>query len=431
MMDQEPDLESYRSRLLDTLIDTKQRSGWSCSDRVQVYVNEQRVGLLEGATADSKLHVQSHERIDTVHLRSEDGVLLGGLSAPEYGFRTSRISLSSDSIELRVHNTAAGGSLNAAFVSAPSLWSRTWTMLAGAVGMISVQPPQGRVIPGIRAVAFTQVLLAMAVAGLVAERVVGPDTSAPAPTPMTQVTRTEAPWAAPLAEVEKLEQQLSQLARMQAKVVETVELQQQGVSQLQQLLSKVSSSQESVVASVLTVQQEIEKRQGSAAREADRPTTRLHASKARVEEGQLEAAIRSLTFDNDRLSSEVVGLEQYNEDLKRKLLSAGLDVSKGGDVSQGRVSARQPEGVQLPPLPQLAEGGASSTQTQPFMFWVTFSEGTSQESIDKWVHEMKGHKGAVNEGWQEVRIVPPTVPPDRFLEQIRGEKIVKAARINP
>ena len=429
-MDQALDLEEYRSRLLVALTDTKHRSGHGCSDRVQVYVNEQRVGLLEGVTAESKLHVQSHERIDTVHLRSEDGVLLGGLSAPEYGFRTSRIPLSSDAIELRVHNTAEGGSLNAAFVSAPSLWSRTWTTLASVAGMMTAQPPHSKVVPGMRAVAFTQVLLAMAVAGLVAERVADRGPSQPTAPPMTQVTRTEAPWAAPLAEVEKLEQQLSGLARMQAKVVETVELQQQGVAQLQQIMSKVSSSQESVVTSVLTVQQEIERRQGSAGREADRPTPRLHASKARVEEGQLEAAIRNLTFDNDRLSSEVVGLEHYNEDLKRKLLSAGLDLSKAEDTSQGRVLVRQPEGVQMPPLPQLAEG-ASNAQAQPFMFWVTFSEGTSQESIDKWVHEMKGHKGVVNEGWQEVRIVPPSVPPDRFLEQIRGEKIVKAARINP
>jgi hypothetical protein len=73
---------------------------------------------------------------------------------------------------------------------------------------------------------------------------------------------------------------------------------------------------------------------------------------------------------------------------------------------------------------------SQATQQAPFLFWVTFSEGTSQERIDQWVHEMKGHKGAVSEGWQEVRIVPPPVPPDRFLEQIREEKIVKAARIS-
>lgn len=430
MMDQVLDLEAYRSRLLDALVDTKGRSGHSSSDRVQIYVNEQRVGLLEGVSSHSKLHVQSHERIDTVHLRSEDGVLLGGLLAPEYGFRTSRVSLSSDAIELHVHNTADGGSLNAAFVSAPSLWNRAWTTVAGVAGMMTFQRLEGRAVPGMRAVAVTQVLLAMVMAGLVADRMADWGTSAPTLPPLTQVTRAEAPWAAPLAEVEKLEQQLGELARMQAKVVETVELQHQGVAQLQQIMSKVSSSQESVVASVLTVQQEIEKRPASVSREVDRPMMRLHAGKVRVEEGQLESAIRSLTFDNDRLSSEVVGLEQYNEDLKRKLLSAGLDLSKTGESGQGKVVMRTPEELQLSSLPQSAES-SSNAQTQPFFFWVTFSEGTSQESIDKWVHEMKGHKGAMNEGWQEVRIVPPSLSPDRFLEQIRGEKIVKAARINP
>lgn len=82
-------------------------------------------------------------------------------------------------------------------------------------------------------------------------------------------------------------------------------------------------------------------------------------------------------------------------------------------------TAQQPQVVQ----------GAQSGQAQPFLFWVTFNDGTSQERIDQWVHEMKGHKGALNEGWQEVQIVPPSVPPDRFLEQIKEDKIVKAARM--
>jgi len=34
----------------------------------------------------------------------------------------------------------------------------------------------------------------------------------------------------------------------------------------------------------------------------------------------------------------------------------------------------------------------------------------------------------LNEGWQEVAIVQPAVPPDRFLDRIREAKIVKAVR---
>lgn len=65
-----------------------------------------------------------------------------------------------------------------------------------------------------------------------------------------------------------------------------------------------------------------------------------------------------------------------------------------------------------------------------FLFWVTVSDGTSQESIDQWVREMQGQKGELSEGWQAVGIVPPTEPMDRFLDQIKQTKIVKAVRVS-
>jgi hypothetical protein len=162
------------------------------------------------------------------------------------------------------------------------------------------------------------------------------------------------------------------------------------------------------------VKEELEKHQGSSGREADH-TPRHPANKGQVEQEQLEVAIHSLSADNDRLSKEVASLEGQNQALKTKLQTAVASASKAVDPSPER-------------LLKMADS-LQATQQMPFLFWVTFSDGTSQESIDKWVYEMQGHKGAVSEGWQEVRIVPPAVPPDRFLEQIRGEKIVKAARI--
>lgn len=428
-MNEELSLEDYRSKLLDVLSDTKSRSAYDGSGTVQVYVNDQRVGLLDAIESDAKLHVQSHARIDTVHLRSEEGILLGGLSAPEYGFRTSRVRLSSEAVELRIHNTADGGSLNAAFITTPSLWSRMRETLIGAVGLLT-QRPHGRAVPGLRAVAFAQVLLAVAVVGLIADRMTFPTLpQQPLPVQTVTISQPDTPRPAPSIDLAKLEHQLDELARMQAKMMETVGGQQQGMAQLQESMLKLSSAQESVETTVLTVKQEIEKRSSMASREVDRPV-RFTASKPQVEERQLGTAIRSLTIDNDRLSAEIAGLEQYNQDLKRKLQVAGLDGSRTGDVGQEKVLARRPEGVPPPPLPQLTDG-SSNGQSQPFLFWVTFSEGTSQESIDRWVHDMNGHKGVVNEGWQEVRILPPSVPTDRFLEQIRGEKIVKAARVTP
>ena len=419
-MGHEKDVETYRSQLLESLSTRSGRSIRSVSDPIQVYVNERRVGELEGAGIDATLHVQSLEHIETVQLRTEDGTLLGGLAASECGFRTNRLRLSSDTIELCVHNTVHGGTLSALFIPAPSVWNRTWKSLAGLADRLMMKSQEPAIAYGMRAVAFTQALLAIAVVGLVADRMTTWMTPERTPSPVVQ---TAALPPAPQEEMTRLGQQLEKLAQMQAKMGEALESQQNGVGQLHQAMAKLSSAQESVVSSVVTVKEEVktevkeelEKRLEAVGREVDR-TTRHLASKGRVEQEQLEAAIKSLTADNDRLSKEVIGLEEHNQALKTKLQTAVVSASKAVDPSPER-------------LLKMADSLQASQQT-PFLFWVTFSDGTSQESIDTWVHEMKGHKGAVSEGWQEVRIGPPPVPPDRFLEQIRGEKIVKAARIS-
>jgi uncharacterized protein (UPF0335 family) len=51
-------------------------------------------------------------------------------------------------------------------------------------------------------------------------------------------------------------------------------------------------------------------------------------SRAHSEQEQLEAEIHSLIVANDRLSKEMADLEQHNRDLKKRLQSAGVDVSK-------------------------------------------------------------------------------------------------------
>lgn len=422
-MEHEPDITDYRARLLDGLHVRGRRSACVASDPIQVFVNDRRVGVLESGRIETTLQVQSHERIDTVQLRSEDGVLLGGLSGPEYGYRTGRITLSRDTINLRVHNGSQGGSLSAAFIPAPSLWHRAWQTLTDGAHVPAPHPAR-TVIPGLKAVAFAQVLLAVLVMGLAADRIVAWRTPERTPPP---VTPKEAPWAAPLAEVTKLEQQLGELARMQAKAVETIQTQQQGMAQLQRTMAKLSSTQETVASSVLTVKQEMEQRRKGSGRDIDR-MTRLLMSKAQTEQEQLEAEIHSLTVANDRLSKEMADLAQNNQDLKKKLKSAGLDISKATVSDRDKpMVARQSETNLSSQPPQVAEARPNA-QPQPFLFWVTFSEGTTQESIDQWLREVQGHKGPLSEGWQEVQIVPPSVPPDRFLEQVRGAKIVKAVR---
>lgn len=409
-MGHEEELEGYRSQLLESLNSRPTIRG--VSDPIQVYVNERRVGELEGAGIGATLHVQCVDHIETVQLRAEDGTLLGGLTAPECGYRTDRIRLSADTVELSVHNMAQRGTLSALFTPAPSIWSRAWKGIADMADRLVVRRPEPAFAYGMRTVAFTQALVAVAVVGLVADRITIRGTSEPTPSSIVQSGTLS---SAPVVDMAKLEQQLDELARMQTKVDDALGSQQKGMAQLQQAMLKLSSTQESFESNAQTVREEIEKRLETVGREADRQARQM-ASRGRIEQEQLEAAIQSLTADNARLSKEVVSLEEHNQVLRTKFQTAVANASKAVDSSSER-------------LLKMADN-LQATQQTPFLFWVTFSDGTSQESIDKWVHEMKGHKGAISEGWQEVRILPPAVPPDRFLEQVRGEKIVKAARIS-
>ena len=322
-MERERDLTDYRDYLLNTVKAGARRSACGTSDSIQVFVNQRRVGLLDGKGADATLQVQSDDRIDSVHLRSEDGVLLGGLLAPEYGFRTRRIPLLRDTIELRVQNYAHGGSVSAVSIPAPSFWRRSRRAL---VGVADSAAPLQRVLAlsGMRTIAFTQILLAVALVGLVVDRTTGWMTPVRPPLPVTQA---ETHWAVPPAEVAKLEQQLVDLSRVQAKAVETIQIQQQGMAQLQRTMDKLSSTQATVASSVLTVKQEMEQRRKGVGRDADR-MTRVIMNQAQSVQEQMEAEIHSLTVANDRLSNELFQLDQNNQELRKQMKSAGVDISK-------------------------------------------------------------------------------------------------------
>jgi septal ring factor EnvC (AmiA/AmiB activator) len=78
---------------------------------------------------------------------------------------------------------------------------------------------------------------------------------------------------------------------------------------------------------VLTVKQEMEQRRRGVGRDADR-MTRVIMNQAKSVQEQMEAEIHSLTVANDRLSNELSQLDQNNQELKKRLKSADVDVSK-------------------------------------------------------------------------------------------------------
>jgi hypothetical protein len=354
-MEPEREFAEYRERLLKDMREGIHRSSCESADPIQVFVDQRRVGVLERNGGKSTLHVRSQTQIDTVELRSEDGVLLGGLSAPEYGFRSSSISLTHYTVELDVQNTAQGGSVRAVSIPEPGFryHSKRWF---GSDDR-AVQRPVTFPGAGMRALAFTQVLLAVVLVGLVVDRTTGWMTPVRS---SLSVTQADTPSAAPLGEVVRLDQQLTALSQMQAKAVETIQAQQQGMAQLQRTMAKLSSAQDAVVSNVLNVRQEMEQRRKGSAHDAAR-MTRVIMSRAHSEQEQLEAEIHSLTIANDRLSNEMADLEQHNQDLKKRLQSAGVDVSKsvGSDREKWMLTPRD-EAIQTSYIPQVATARPSS-----------------------------------------------------------------------
>jgi predicted lactoylglutathione lyase len=69
------------------------------------------------------------------------------------------------------------------------------------------------------------------------------------------------------------------------------------------------------------------------------------------------------------------------------------------------------------------------TQVRPFMFWVSFQDGTPKESIDSLIREIDGRTGQINAGWYNVEVsLPQPQTADSFVESLKKATIVKAVK---
>jgi hypothetical protein len=91
----------------------------------------------------------------------------------------------------------------------------------------------------------------------------------------------------------------------------------------------------------------------------------------------------------------------------------------------GPMLAKEKERAEsAPPQVLMAE---TRPDGSPLKFFVSFHDGTSEESIDRWLQEIQARKGDLDSGWYSVELAQPTQqPPDRFLESIKTAKIIKA-----
>lgn len=426
-MEQDKDLAAYCARVLGLLKLNISGTISGSSDAIHVYVNERRVGALGGREAESSLQFQRQGCVDHIQLRSEDGAILGSLSAPEFGFRAVRILLVEGAVELRIRNTAEGGSASAVFTQASQ---RRFGLLRALVESVQakVLTPSAVVSPrGVRTVVVMQTVLVALVLGLVADRIAG---GLNQERQALHVTRDEVPWAAQSADVSKLEEHLGELARMQEQTWKTIHAQQEGMTQLQRVVARLALSEDGVGSGLSVAREKRDTRQDESLHGIARMSSALTSQAQREQEGR-EGDRNDSAVEHQQPSSneERLGsIEQEQELGHTTSEQTDIDISKATITDHDHsMPIRQSESSEVTSMLPLAEAGGS---LQPFLFWVNFSEGTTQESIDQWVHDMQGHMGGVNEGWQEVEIMHPSMPTDRFLEQVRGAKIVKAVRVD-
>ena len=165
-----PELNDYREHLLDALDDQPRRAAAERPGLLQVFVNHERVGTLDCTQVDPSFSFSSRERsIQHLEIRGESGVLIGGCVAPEAGHKDLRISVGKGTATIQVHNHFDGGSLQVRYETAP----RWWSHVAAAIGMPSESSkPAASVTPiWTMMTAFAQIVLAVGVVALLAERV--------------------------------------------------------------------------------------------------------------------------------------------------------------------------------------------------------------------------------------------------------------------
>ncbi|MGH7234829.1 MAG: hypothetical protein ACREIO_00455, partial [Nitrospiraceae bacterium] len=125
--------------------------------------------------------------------------------------------------------------------------------------------------------------------------------------------------------------------------------------------------------------------------------------------------------------------QQLNASVETRLFaelrSAAADRERMRDQIQSLTAAKAAMNKDIAVLETRAQVAEirQETQVRPFMFWVSFQDGTSEESIASLIREIHGHTGQVNAGWYNVEVtLPQPQTPDSFVESLSKATIVKA-----
>lgn len=433
-MDQAHDdaLQRYRERLLASLSETPRRQGEDGTRRIQVFVNHDRVGSLDADRRDGQFTLTVRERsIQLVELRSETGTLIGGLSTPDVGLRTLRVEWAGRTVQATVHNRLDGGSLNVMASQPDSIWGSLGQGLRRWLPTSSDAMPQ----PGaIRGLAFAQVVMFVAVAGLAADRIWDRMVTERSDSPTTVATAVghEIVSSARTQEaLGHLDAQVQALLSAQTTAAQVVAGQQKSLQVVQRLLDDVVQQQKQIGTQMVSVQQMEAHQEKIAQRttlDLDRMTKTV-MGQVQSERMQLRDELHSLSMANEHLARHVSSMEKKNQEMAGRLRSAGIEVS-----SRVKDAKDHPDGAMMVAKERSKESAESTAmvaearpESSPFTFFVSFHEGTTEETIDRWFKELHARKGDADSGWYSVEVPRPShQPADRFMEGLKDVKIVKA-----
>ncbi len=419
-----PELNDYRAHLLDALDDQPQRAAEERPGFLQVLVNHERIGTLNCAQTDPSFVYTARERsIQHLELRSESGILIGGCVAPEAGQKSLRLPVGKGSLTLHVQNHFDGGSLRVQYEAAPGWWSH----LATAIGL-----PAGAAVATTQAnpvwsvtTAFAQVVLAVGVVALLAERIpawVGSEDRA------HQLEEELAARQSTQDQIDQVHQQLAQLVEAQSAAVAVSRAEQDRVAQLNTLIDTVAHTQQRLNAQVVAVQEDLKTVKTDVAQEVQ-TGMRVAVTAVEADRELVRQDLQAVKSVNETLVKQVALLESRNRELHARLALTSLEVAKANASPKPAVVAKNdpPKETQAPTAVPVSDN-LREADRQAFMFWVAFQDGTTEKSIEDLVQELNGiKKGPMKSGWYSVEVnLPNPEPPDRFLESVKRAKIVKS-----
>lgn len=400
-MEQEDQLSAYRERLLNSLRDFPERRRRERPDSLRVFVNQECVGTLTCGSAGSMSVFTSRGRpIHAIEVRTSTGLLVGGLCAETAGIKRAQFPVARHTLEVSVENRLEGGSVRVVYCAAGPVRDRVENILTAVKTAIAsirllVLPSRGSHIPTPslslyadfwrKAQVAGQAALVVSVLLLVADRLTDRWGVKETVARFTAIAETSGKkLSAAESALTRQEKVLTGLAGTQDGIVRAVKAQKQQLTRVQRAVGLMAQEQQQLSASV---------------------ETRLFAELSRA------------AVDRERMRDQVQSLTAAQEQTRDQIQS--LTVAK---------DAMSKDIAVLETRAQVAEI-RQETQVRPFMFWVSFQDGTPKESIDSLIREIHGRTGQINAGWYNVEVsLPQPQTTDSFVQSLKKATIVKAVK---